>query len=186
MARVKPKNSITTQDQAVAAMGKLNQIDTQLAQWELAEAEEISLLRAEHVLLQRKAGRLGLEAEKALLIKELEAWAEGASATWERKSLETPFGRMGFRVTTPAVVLIKRVVKNFKDAVELALQYLPDFVRKMPEIDKEKILAADREGSLELDKLARCGLSIEQKEEFWVETAASKDLDAASKKLKCA
>ena len=186
MARIKPKNSITTQDQAVAAMGKLNQIDTQLAQWDLYEAEQIAKIREEHVNLQRKAGRLGLEAEKALLIKELEAWAQAASATWERKTLETPFGRLGFRVTTPAVALIKRVVKNFKDAVEFVNLYLPDFVRQAYEVDKEKILSAEREGTLEMDKLARCGLTVEQKEEFWIETAASKDLDEASKKLKCA
>lgn len=186
MARVKPKNSINTQDQAVAAMGKLNQIDTQLAQWELCEADAIAKIREEHVDLQRKGGRLGLEAEKALLVKELEAWAQEASATWERRALETPFGRMGFRMTTPAVTLIKRVVKNFKDAVELAMLHLPDYVRKVYEVDRERILVAEREGSLEMDKLARCGLAIEQKDEFWVETAASKDLDAASKKLKCA
>jgi phage host-nuclease inhibitor protein Gam len=186
VARIKPKNSINTQDQAVAAMGKLNQVDTQLAQWDLAEAEEIARVRENHVNLQRKANRLGLEAEKALLIKELEAWAQTASTAWERKTLETPFGRLGFRVSTPAVALVKRVVKNFKDAVELVMLYLPEFVRQSYEIDKEKILSAEREGTLETDKLARCGLTVEQKEEFWVETAASKDLDEASKKLKCA
>lgn len=186
MARIKVEKSITTQDQAFAAMAKLNQIDTRLAMWELCEAEQIAKVREEHVLLQRKAGRLGIEAEKALLVKELEAWAQEASATWERKTLETPFGRLGFRMTTPAVALVKRVAKNFKDAVELALLYLPDFVRKTPEIDKEKILAAEREGTLEMDKLARCGLVVNQKDEFWIETAASKDLEDASKKLKCA
>lgn len=186
MARLKPKNSINTQDQAIAAMGRLNQIDTQLAQWDLYEAEQITKVREEHANLQKKAGRPGLEAEKALLIKELEAWAQEASATWEKKTFETPFGRLGFRVTTPAVALIKRVAKSFKDAVELVRQYLPDFVRQCYEIDKEKILSAEREGTLEMDKLARCGLTVEQKEEFWVETAASKDLDEASKKLKCA
>lgn len=186
MARVKPRNSVTTMEGAVSAMNRLNQIDTQLAQWDLCEAEQIAKVREEHVQLQRKAGRPGLEAEKALLVKELESWAEEASATWERKTLETPFGRLGFRVTTPAVALIKRVAKNFKDAVELVMLYLPDFVRQSYEVDKEKILAAEREGLLEMDKLARCGLTVEQKEEFWVETAASKDLDEASKKLKCA
>lgn len=186
MARIKPKKSITTQDQAIAAMGRLNQIDTQLAQWDLYEAEQIAKVREEHVQLQRKAGRPGLEAEKALLIKELEAWASEASATWEKRTMETPFGRIGFRVTTPAVTLIKRVAKNFKDAVELVMLYLPDFVRQSYEVDKEKILAAEREGTLEMDKLARCGLEIKQEEQFWLETCASKDLDEASKKLKCA
>lgn len=186
MARLKPKNSITTQDQAVAAMGKLNQIDTQLAQWDLSEAEEIAVVREAHVRIQRAGGRLGMQAEKSLLVKEIEAWAKNASATWEKKTLETPFGRIGFRVSTPAVILVKRVVTTFKAAVELAVLYLPDFVRTVREIDKEKMLSADREGTLQEDMLARCGLMIDQKDEFWVETNASKDLDEASEKLKCA
>ena len=186
MARIKPKNSIKTHDQAVSAMGKLNQIDTQLAQWDLDEANDIAMVRETHVNTQRKGGRPGMEAEKALLVKELELWAEGASSGWERKTLETSFGRMGFRVTTPAVTIVKRVVKNFKDAVELVMLYLPDFVRQSYEIDKEKILAAEREGTLEMDKLARCGLTIDQRDEFWLETAASEDLEKAAKKLRCA
>lgn len=184
MARIKPKNSIKTQDQAVAAMGKLNQIDTQLAQWDLCEAEQIAKVREEHVDLQRKAGRTGMEAEKALLIKELEMWSQDTSAAWERKTWETAFGRMGFRVSTPAVIVIKRVVKNFKEALELAMLYLPDFVRQSYEIDKEKILSAERSGILDVNELARCGLTIDQRDEFWLETAASEDLKKAAQKLK--
>lgn len=186
MARIKPKNSINTQDQAVAAMSRLNQIDSRLAQWNLDEAEDIATIRTEHHEVQKKGGRPGLEAEKALLVKEIEAWAEEASATWEKKTWETPFGRIGFRVSTPAVVLIKKIARTFKDAVENLSTYLPAFVRNTPDVDKEAILAAEREGTLEIAKLNRCGLMVEQKEEFWVETNASKDLDEAAKKLKCA
>lgn len=167
-------------------MARLNQIDTQLAGWDLFEANEIAALRETHVNLQNKEGRVGLETEKALLVKEIESWALEAQMSWEKRTLETPFGRMGFRVGTPAVALIKRVARTFKDACELLARTLPAFVRQTPEIDKEAILAADREGSLDVGKLNRCGLVITQDEQFWVETNASKDLDEASKKLKCA
>ncbi len=186
MARLKPKNSIKSKEQAEAAMARLNQIDTQLAGWDLDEAENIALVRETHVNTQNKAGRPGLETEKALLVKEIESWALEAQTSWEKRTLETPFGRMGFRVGTPAVALIKRVARTFKDAVELLLKLLPAFVRETPEIDKEAILAADREGSLDVGKLNRCGLMVDQEEQFWIETNASKDMDEAAKKLKCA
>lgn len=186
MARVKPKNSIKTVNEMEAAMARLNMIDIQLTGWNLQEANEIAAVRKRHADNQKIAGRPGLEAEKALLVKELESWASEAVATWERKTLETPFGKMGFRVSTPAVTLIKRVARSFQDAVALAMLHLPDFVRRSYEIDREKILAAEREGTLETDNLTRCGLAVEQKDEFWIETAASKDLDEAARKLKVA
>ena len=167
-------------------MARLNQIDTQLAGWDLDEAEDIALVREEHVNAQNKAGRPGLETEKTLLVKEIESWAEEACGTWERKTLETPFGRLGYRTSTPAVLLIKRVARTFKDAADLLKKALPAFVRETPEIDKEAILAADRDGTLDVGKLNKCGLIVDQQDQFWLETNASKDLDEASKKLKCA
>ena len=186
MARLKPKNSIKSKEQAEAAMARLNQIDTQLAGWDLDEAEDIALVREEHVSTQNKAGRPGLETEKSLLVKEIESWAIEAQTAWEKRTLETPFGRMGIRLGTPAVVLIKRVARSFKEAIELVKKILPAYVRESPEIDKDAILAADREGSLDVGKLNRCGLMVDQEEQFWIETNASKDLDEAAKKLKCA
>ena len=186
MARLKPRNSITTTESAVSAMARLNQIDTQLAGWDLDEAEDIALVREEHVNAQNKAGRPGLETEKALLVKEIESWAMEAQTAWETRTLETPFGNMGFRLGTPAVVLIKRVARSFKEAIELVKIILPAYVRESPEIDKAAILAADRDKTLNVGKLNRCGLMVDQEEQFWIETNASKDLDEASKKLKCA
>ena len=112
MARLKPKNSITTRAQAEAAMAKLNGIDTELARMELDEAEAIGAVREKHARLQREAGRPGMDAEKALIVKELEAWADQDEATWGKRSYETPFGSFGFRVSTPAVVLIKKIAED--------------------------------------------------------------------------
>ena len=186
MARLKPQNSIKSKEQAEAAMARLNMIDMQLAGWDMLEANEIAALREAHVNTQNKAGRSGLETEKALLVKEIESWATEAQTSWEKRTFETPFGNLGFRVGTPAVVLLKRVARTFKDATELLKKILPAFVRETPEIDKDAILAADRDGSLDVGKLNRCGLMVDQEEQFWIETNASKDLDEASKKLKCA
>lgn len=191
MARLKPKNSITTRAQAEAAMSKLNQIDQMLAGMDLAEAAAIAAVRDEHAKLQRKTGRPGLEAEKALLVKELEGWSEQSVSTWDKKTIETPAGSFGFRVSTPAVNLIKKVAKSFDAALELVQKYMSAYVREKPEINKEKILEyyrSENEEGQELFELclAKCGLKIDQDDEFWIETAASKDLEAAAKKLKAA
>ena len=85
MARMKPKNSITSRAQAEAAMAKLNQIDQQLAGWDLDEANAIAEIREKHQAAQRKSGRPGIEAEKALLVKELEAWADQDAASLGEK-----------------------------------------------------------------------------------------------------
>ncbi len=184
--RIKPKRQIMTREAAEAALARLNQIDTALVRWCLAEAEAVAAVRQAHAEKQRDGGRIGFEAEKALLVKELEEWAKEASATWERKTLETSSGRLGFRMTTPSVVLIKRIAKKFENAVELLMLTLPDFVRTVYEVDKEKILATDRADGLDREALNRCGLDIYKEDEFWVETGASKDLDEAAKKLKSA
>lgn len=184
--RIKPKDSIKSRADAERAMMSLNNIDGQLATWDLAEANEIAVIRERHAERQKKDGRIGLEAEKALMVKELETWAESDVQNWERKTLETPFGNLGFRISTPAVILIKKVVRNFKEALGLLEAKMPVFVRQMPEIDKEQILNADREGTLDKTKLEKCGLKVEQKDEFWIETNASKDLEVAAKKLRAA
>lgn len=184
--RIKPKNSIKTKSDAEAAMAKLNNIDMQLAGWDLDEAAEIAEVRERHAIEQKKGGRIGFEAEKTLILKELESWAETDVQHWEKKTMETSFGNMGFRISPPAVVLVKKIARNFKEALELLTSKMPEYVRQSPDIDKEKILAADRDETLKIDTLEKCGLKVDQKDEFWVETNASKDLEDAAKRLRAA
>lgn len=186
MARMKPKNTITSRAQAEAAMATLNQIDTGLARMDLDEAEAIGAVREKHNAKQREAGRPGMEAEKSLLIKELEAWAETDEATWGKRSMETPFGTLGFRVGQPTVSIIKKIVRSFDTALELLTKSLSIYVRDVPQIDKAQILLDNAAKVLDVDALRECGLEVKQEDEFWVETAASKDLDAAAKKLRAA
>ncbi len=184
--RMKPKNSIKNRTDAEAAMAKLNNIDMQLAAWDLDEANEIAGVRERHAGIQKKGGRIGHEAEKALILKELESWAESDVRHWEKKTMETSFGNMGFRLSTPAVVLIKKIARNFKEALELLTSRMPEYVRPVPEIDKEAILAASRDETLKTDSLEKCGLKVDQEDEFWVETNASRDLEDAAKRLRAA
>jgi hypothetical protein len=99
---------------------------------------------------------------------------------------------MGFRMSTPAVSLIKKAAKSFKEALALLQARLPEYVRDTPEIDKEKILAEARDDSEQSTwpatsiALSKCGLEVKQDDEFWIETAASKDLETAAKRLKAA
>lgn len=184
MPRLKPKNSITTREQAEAAMGWLDNLDRDLAAWDLAEAREIAEVRERHALKQKMEGRASKEAKKALIVRELEEWAAEDRDAWPQKSIETPFGRLGFRTGNPAVVLYRTVAKNLELALALLQENMPQFVRTAPQIDKDAILAADRAETLDHQELHGCGLKIDQKEEFWVETEASKDLEKAAKALK--
>ena len=186
MARLKPKNTITSRSQAEAAMSKLNEIDRELAVWDLSEADAIATVRQEHADAQRRGGRPGFEAEKALLVKEIEAWAETAAATWPKKTMETPFGSIGFRVSQPTVVLIKKIASKFDYALTFLQQRLPEYVRSVPQIDKDRILSDARSEILDAGALANCGLAVNQDDEFWLETNASKDLESAAKKLRAA
>jgi len=167
-------------------MARINQIDMQFADWDLKEATAVSLVREQFAAMRKDNNYIGIEAERSLLIKELQDWAEVDSQNWDKKSLETPFGKFGFRVSQPAVVLVKKVARSFKQALELLQGKLPQYVRQVPEVDREAILAAGREGCLDERALKTCGLEIKQEEEFWVESAASKELEEAAKKLRAA
>jgi len=186
MPRIKPKNRITTRDQAEASMARLNEIDHHLAAWDMDEARRIAALREMKAREQRSEGRLTIETEKALLLKELKLWADKDSNGWKTRGLELKLGRLGFRTGMPTVVLVKKVAKNLANALALLLLHMPEFVRTKEEIDKEGILAEARDKDLDKDLLAQCGLKVTQKEEFWVETDASVRLDKAVKALKVA
>jgi hypothetical protein len=184
MPRTKPKNKITTRQEAESAMARLCEIERMLASLALTEAEEIAHVRKRHAGYREAIDIPALEAEMSLHVRELQAWAHGAREEWPQKTLATPWGSLGYRTPPKAVALIKAIAKNEKEALHLLECYLAAYVRKVPTIDKEGILAADREGKLDAEALRECGLKIQQKEEFWLETTASEELKAAAERLK--
>ena len=188
MSRTKIKESITSKQEATAAMCRLNIIDETIATWNLREAAEIARIREYHHQIQGKEGRPAFEAEKKLLLRELESWAKQDLENWGKaRSMATAFGAFGFRKGNPTVTLIKKKARNWNQALEW-LQILGmvvyGYVRNAPEIAKDKILADHAAGELNEENLAKCGLQVTQKEEFWVETTAGKDLEDAAEKLR--
>lgn len=182
--RTKPRNKITSRAEAEEAMERLNEIDRYFNTWALTEAKEIADIKKKYAEHRANGSVPELQQEKALLLRELEAWAEADRESWGKKSIDTPFGRFGFREGNPAVQLVKKVAKSFDAALELLQKHLPQYVRRAPEIDRDAILADDRLEKLNAAELRGCGLKVGQKEDFWVETAASQDLERALKELK--
>lgn len=185
--RLKPKNSVTCLDQAESALARIDEIDRQFAGWDLGEAEAVQKVRDEFNEKRKAGGSLTLETQRAFLARELEAWAEADAPNWgKKKTVATAYGSFGYRVSQPAVILVKKVARSFKAALELVEKRLPTYVRTVSEIDKEAILAADRDAVLDTRELRECGLEVRQVEEFWLESNAAKDLEKASRKLKAA
>ncbi len=182
--RTKPKNKITSRDGAEHALARICELDRMFAALLLTEAQDIAKVREQHAEYRQRLGVQGMQEEKALLVRELEAWAKEARGEWPQKSITTPWGRLGFRVKNKSVELFKSVAKKTEQALFNLQSYLSDYVRHVPVIDKEKILAADREGRLDHGLLNSCGLRIADGEEFWLETTASEDLKAATERLK--
>ncbi len=109
------------------------------------------------------------ECAQALQVKTeaLRAWAEANPDQFAkgRKSIEFLSGTLGFRTGTPKLALVSRAWTWVKALAAVQL-LLPSFIRSVPEIDKEAIIA-QREELAEF--LPKCGLKVAQDESFFVE-----------------
>lgn len=183
----KAKVEISSRADADTAMKELYQIDTQMLTWASEEAQAVTSAREGCQLKQLHQGLLTMKARRAELVKSIKAWAEADRKEWSGKSLETPHGDMGFRLNPPSVALIKKIAKSFDEALALLKEKLKKFVavETVERVDKEKILALKPDADqYAIAQLAECGLKIEQKEEFWVETLVAKKLEEEIKKAK--
>ena len=184
MARIKVKNSIKNAEQAREAMDELNAIDTDIADVALREAKALQRVKVRYAGFRENGKHAEKKSRKGVLQVELKAWAESDSSSWETKTYETPAGRLGFRLSTPAVKLIKKIAKSFKASVELLRGDNSGFIRTVEEVDKEAILAAARHDDFDEAALRKCGLQVDQEDEFWIETEAAKALEKALNKLR--
>lgn len=124
-----------------------------------------------------------LESEKQAAFDTLEAFATNNKDTLfsKKKSLEMAQGTIGFRTGTPKLKTLKGF--TWESALNLVREFLPDYIRKKEEINKDKLLT-DRDieyasvgkgeataqpmGSL----MAKCGIQVVQDETFFVEPKA--------------
>lgn len=103
----------------------------------------------------------------------------------KKKSIETLFGKIGFQTGQPALKTIKGF--TWESAKNLVKEFLPNYIRTKEEVNKESLLA-DRETNITDDLcseemktlpeeerpvlsslFARCGIKIEQDENFYIE-----------------
>jgi phage host-nuclease inhibitor protein Gam len=82
------------------------------------------------------------------------------------RSKELTHGTVGFRKSPPSLSLLNRKY-NWKTVVELLRRLrLKQFVRNKPEVDKEGLLVEYAANKLSDDRLAACGLKVDQSDEF--------------------
>ena len=100
----------------------------------------------------------------------LRVWAESNPQEFPKgkKSLVFLTGTLGFRTGTPKLALLNRAF-NWDKCAELVAQFLPNFIRNKPEVDKEAIIGQRDEEAVRAI-LPRCGLKVIQGEAFFVET----------------
>ena len=109
-----------------------------------------------------------LDKEQDLLLAVIKGYCvqNKASMFGDKKSLETLFGKLGFRKKTPSLKLLSGF--KWEDVVENLKEILPGYVRTIEEANKEKILA-DRDTEAVSGKLATLGIKVSQYENFFIE-----------------
>ena len=95
----------------------------------------------------------------------LEAWALANPAEFpkKKKSIKFASGSIGFRDGQPKLVLASKTW-SWDKALAAVCQFLPNFIRNKPEIDKESLIAQAAEIE---PAMKHCGLKVEQGEKFF-------------------
>jgi phage host-nuclease inhibitor protein Gam len=113
-------------------------------------------------------------------VAQIQAWAEANPREFEnKKSLELTHGTIGFRTGTPALKLISRAW-NWDQALLAISEHLPNFIRSVPEIDKEALIAQRGDENIQW-ALPCCGLKVTQAESFFIDPKVE-DVDITIKK----
>ena len=105
----------------------------------------------------------------------LEAWATANAAEFgKKKSLKFASGTIGFRDGQPKLEKTSKAI-TWERCLEAVQHLLPNFIRTVPEIDKEAIIAQRAELA---PILPQCGLKVIQGERFYAKPNLT-DTDAA-------
>jgi len=117
------------------------------------------------------------EASIKLCTDALRAWAEANPDQFpkNRKSLDLANGTLGFRSGTPKLALLNRKW-TWAKALTAVRTLLPAFIRNLPEIDKEALIAQRGEETIQY-ALPHVGLKITNDESFFIEPKLT-DTDA--------
>jgi phage host-nuclease inhibitor protein Gam len=108
----------------------------------------------------------GLDVQIKRGFEDLEAWAiANPDEFGKQKSIEFLAGTVGFRTGTPKLVPLNRKW-TWEKITAAVQQWLPNFIRSKPEVDKAAIISQRDELSAFLPSV---GLQVTQGETFYVE-----------------
>jgi len=175
---------ITAQGEAETAMLELSDIDSQLADFLFSEAACIALARQKYYKITIARERVRLDVRKKELEKLLKAFATKDANNWPGKSKETPGGTFGFRLSPPAVALVKSIAKTVADAAENIKLDFQKYNRRVDTVNKELIIQDFISNKLDVDRLRECGLKVAAEEKFFVKTNFTEALEKAKETLK--
>lgn len=154
---------ISSMEKAIELLGRIRELSAEILSLKLEHE------RKQKALDDQYASALDALAErKAEVESKLEQWSEEHQDVFgPNKSVETMHGRFGWRISPPAIRLVKPATwAKVLEALERSRD-LSRFVRVKAEVDKEALLAARAE--LGAETLRRIGLTVEQRETFYVE-----------------
>lgn len=162
--RIKSTSSLTRQDaeRTVARIAEITNLKRQLT----AEDDAAILKIRERHAAQIDAINAEIKTTTALV----QAWAEANHHEFgNRRSLEFPAGKIGFRTGTPKLKTLSgwtfaRVLESLT-----SLPWGRAFVRVKEEIDKEGLLAAHSAAALAPAQLREIGCRVDQDETFFIE-----------------
>lgn len=166
MAREKKKvYKNVTREIAEQAMSSFAQAANKVSNIEAKMNAELQEVRERY---QDDLNRLNDAKDEQVEI--LEAFAYEQKESWgKKKSIEMLHGILGFRTGTPKVKFEKGF--NSKSVTAILAENFPTYVRKVEEMDKEKLIAnRDEEGFDLLCKKAH--IEVVQDETFYVESKA--------------
>lgn len=162
--RIKSTTSLTRAD-AEALVARIATIANWRRQY-IAETDAAILAARERHAAQIDAIDAEIKTQSALV----QAWAEANPQEFgNRKSIDFPAGKVGFRTGTPKVKTLAgwtfaRVLEKLN-----SLTWGRAFVRVKEEIDKESLIAAHSQANLAPGELREIGVRIDQDEAFFIE-----------------
>jgi phage host-nuclease inhibitor protein Gam len=104
-------------------------------------------------------------------MRDIEAWAAGHPEQFlDRKSIDLLHGTIGFRTSTPRVV-IPRNMDEDELSVRLMLAGMSEYVRVRRELDRQAVLAAAASDKYQdvQDRIGEFGVHVVQSERFFID-----------------
>lgn len=165
-----------TAEEAILMVGEFVAIDREIALEKLAAAAAIDAITA-----KRDARLAELQAEAAPLFAGLKAWWEAGGkdeVAKGKRSAEIAGAKIGIRLTPPKVKFRRGIKAEDVVAWLKGLRWAraKDFLRTRVDLDKQAVIKAVLADTItERMFLDKGGLTVEQTDEFFIDTALDED-----------